>query len=143
MDKDESAQIAKSILDELRQQTYQELQRFTLEHPDTREVVGPSGKKYQVEVASFWDDRPNGKGVTIRRTTRDRHSLGMIRHRGFRQLPAFEAVFDLAAPTLRERAKEAWLEKLGREPGSLERRKESKHRPLRDGRVEATARPAS
>lgn len=60
MDKDEPAQIAKSILDELRQQTYQELQRFTLEHPDTREVVGPSGKKYQVEVASFWDDGPNG-----------------------------------------------------------------------------------
>jgi len=60
VDKEESAQIAKSILDELRRETYQELQRFTLEHPDTREVVGPSGKRYQVEVASFWDDRPNG-----------------------------------------------------------------------------------
>jgi len=60
MDKEEAAQIAKVILDELRRETYQELQRFTLEHPDTREVVGPSAKRYQVEVASFWDDRPNG-----------------------------------------------------------------------------------
>jgi hypothetical protein len=60
MDKEEAAQIAKSILYELRRETYQELQRFTLEHPDTREVVGPSAKRYQVEVVSFWDDHPNG-----------------------------------------------------------------------------------
>jgi hypothetical protein len=60
MDKEEAGQIAKSMLDELRRETYQELQRFTLERPDVREVVGPSGKRYQVEVASLWDDRPNG-----------------------------------------------------------------------------------
>jgi len=60
MDKEESAQIAKLILDELRRETYQELRRFTLEHPDARAVVGPSGKRYQAEVAAFWDDRPNG-----------------------------------------------------------------------------------
>jgi len=60
MDKEEARQLAESILEELRHESYQELQRFTLEHPDTREVIGPSGKRYQVEVASLWDDRPNG-----------------------------------------------------------------------------------
>jgi len=60
MDRDEAGQIAKSILDVLRGETYQELQRFTLEDPDHREVVGRSGTRYQIEVASFWDDRPNG-----------------------------------------------------------------------------------
>lgn len=62
MDKTEALQLLEQTLTGYRDRTYAELQELIAE-PEVREVVGPSGAKYQIEVQSFWDD---GRGGNLR-----------------------------------------------------------------------------
>jgi hypothetical protein len=54
----EAKAIQQKIVDELRKQSYAELQRFS--ETEMREVTASSGKLYRVEIFSFWDEKPKG-----------------------------------------------------------------------------------
>lgn len=56
MDKGEARTILASVISKLRIEGYDEL-RNRHGGPEMREVTGPSGAVYQVEVQVFWDDR--------------------------------------------------------------------------------------
>lgn len=59
-DKSEAGRLAESILESLRRESYQALVNRYLDSPEHREVVGESGKRYQVEVEAFWDSGQPG-----------------------------------------------------------------------------------
>jgi hypothetical protein len=59
MDKTEARQLLTAFLEELQQQSYQELQAY-LSHPVCIERPGPSGAIYQIEYQAVWDSHPGG-----------------------------------------------------------------------------------
>jgi hypothetical protein len=63
MDKVEARALADAVLDELRQESYDSLVARLLDEVETRETVGRSGVKYQLEVQAVWD---NGKRGNLR-----------------------------------------------------------------------------
>lgn len=60
MDKDEARRIARSILDPLREEPYEDLVNRYLDAHMHREVVGTSGAEYQVEIDAIWDSGEPG-----------------------------------------------------------------------------------
>jgi hypothetical protein len=59
MDSAEARSVLAAELARYRSQSYEALQRL-LRTPDTYEVSGPSGTKYQVEIQAVWDRRHGG-----------------------------------------------------------------------------------
>ena len=55
MDKFEAGEIADAKVRELRQLPWTELRDRYLDRPETVEVVGATGMKYQVETLAVWD----------------------------------------------------------------------------------------
>jgi hypothetical protein len=55
MDKAEARALLAQVVDELRHRSRSEL--LALFEPECRELTGPSGRWYQVEAESFWDDK--------------------------------------------------------------------------------------
>jgi hypothetical protein len=51
--------IAKELV-QYRKKSYIELRAMIHAQPITYEIVGPDGKKYQIEIQAFWDDKPDG-----------------------------------------------------------------------------------
>lgn len=58
MDKHEAREILASELASLRRTPYEELVHRLLDRVETREAVGASGTRYQLEVQGLWDSRP-------------------------------------------------------------------------------------
>lgn len=56
MNKGEARKVLASVISKLRVEGYNELRNRHGE-PEMREIAGPSGAIYQVEVQVFWDDR--------------------------------------------------------------------------------------
>jgi len=56
--------IARQVLGQeigiLRTRSYDSLRDELLERPSAKEIVGPDGRKYQLEMQAFWDDKPGG-----------------------------------------------------------------------------------
>lgn len=55
MDRQEAGAIADAIIAELRSVPYDTLTERLLGEVETREVTGPSGVTYQVEIHGIWD----------------------------------------------------------------------------------------
>lgn len=60
MDRDEACAIADAVVAELRDIPHAVLVQRLLDEIETREVTGPSGASYQVEIQGMWDARPRG-----------------------------------------------------------------------------------
>jgi hypothetical protein len=60
MDKEEAKYIIQAELESYRAKPYMELAQMIDAEPVTGEVISPSGKRYQIEIQAFWDDKPNG-----------------------------------------------------------------------------------
>jgi hypothetical protein len=60
MDDVEAREVLTRYLARYRTRSYPDLARLVDAGPDTAEVVGPSGVKYQLEVLGLWDDEPHG-----------------------------------------------------------------------------------
>ncbi len=60
VDKVDAQTTAETVLAELREETYHSLIERLLDRVETREVVGSSGTRYQVEIRAFWDSRKGG-----------------------------------------------------------------------------------
>jgi hypothetical protein len=60
VDKDEARRLALARIAELRQLGWSELRDRYLQRPETVEVGGPSGTRYQVETQAFWDRGTEG-----------------------------------------------------------------------------------
>ncbi len=61
MNKKEAGSILAEHLNRYRSRSYTELAAWTRERRiDTTEIVGQSGKQYQIEVVFFWDGKPDG-----------------------------------------------------------------------------------
>lgn len=56
MDKVEARAILDRRIDELRQQSYEELRDTYLAQADGEDHYGPSGTWYQAEIVAYWDD---------------------------------------------------------------------------------------
>jgi hypothetical protein len=66
MNTSEANEILSEQIKVLRQQSYSQLMGYK----DTKnikclEIIGKSGVKYQIEIESFWDDKP-GKNLRVR-----------------------------------------------------------------------------
>jgi hypothetical protein len=55
VDREEAGAIADAIVVELQSVPYNALTRRLLGEIETREVIGPSGVAYQVEIQGLWD----------------------------------------------------------------------------------------
>src|ERR1700757_2296831 len=64
MEKDVAAELLEAVVHHLRKRSYSEL-RTWIGDAQCKEVTGPDGKPYQVEVTAFWDD-PRTKEGNIR-----------------------------------------------------------------------------
>jgi hypothetical protein len=61
MDKNEAINLANQKLAELRQKSFEELKNYlSPKGAQTLEIVGMSGKTYQLELQSFWDGAEGG-----------------------------------------------------------------------------------
>ncbi len=61
MDEKEARPILAEHLNRYQSRSYTELAAWVRERRiDTAEVVGQSGKEYQIEVVFFWDGKPDG-----------------------------------------------------------------------------------
>jgi len=60
MDKQEAKQLILTELEFFRAKPYVELVRLVNTEPVTGERTSPSGKRYQIEIQAFWDDKPDG-----------------------------------------------------------------------------------
>jgi hypothetical protein len=61
MDTAEARGILAAELDQLKRRSYAELRQMAESRAvETREVTGPSGAWYQLEIQAVWDDRPGG-----------------------------------------------------------------------------------
>lgn len=65
MDRSEAGSIAESVVAELRSAGYDELTRRLEGKVETREVTGPSGTDYQVEVQGMWEGGRPGPLLVI------------------------------------------------------------------------------
>ena len=59
MNDKEAHSLLTDCLQRYRVQSYDDLRKL-IGHVETKEVTGPSGRKYRTEFQIFWDDRPNG-----------------------------------------------------------------------------------
>lgn len=57
MNEQEARELLASRVDELRLVPYRELLQL-LDKPQSTDVVHSSGRRYQIELEVFWDDRP-------------------------------------------------------------------------------------
>lgn len=55
MDRNEAREILGGVVAEYRRLSYKSL--LKLREPSNREVIGPSGTSYQLEIEAIWDDR--------------------------------------------------------------------------------------
>jgi hypothetical protein len=53
-------QIFASSYESLRDKSYQELRGLFLDNEQITEITNPSGKRYDLEVVAYWDDKPEG-----------------------------------------------------------------------------------
>ena len=60
MDKDEAQDLLRAELVRWQERSYSELVERLLDRQEVREVIGPSGAWYQLEVQAFWDAQPDG-----------------------------------------------------------------------------------
>jgi hypothetical protein len=61
MDTKEARSILAEHLARYRSRSYTEVAAWARERRiDTPEAVAPNGKRYQIEVQFFWDDKPDG-----------------------------------------------------------------------------------
>jgi hypothetical protein len=60
MDKQEAREILNEVIARLRQRGYEDLRATLLGESETFEVVGASGKRYQIETEAFWDAEEDG-----------------------------------------------------------------------------------
>jgi hypothetical protein len=60
MDRQEAGLIADAVIDELRSIPYATLSERFVSDVEVRQVVGPSGTIYQVEIHAIWDNDPGG-----------------------------------------------------------------------------------
>jgi hypothetical protein len=61
LNKTEAEEILASQINYLRQQTYVSLKKFmSFRNVRCFEMTGESGAKYQIEIESFWDGKPEG-----------------------------------------------------------------------------------
>jgi hypothetical protein len=60
VDREEAGAIADAIVAELRSVPYDALTKRLLGEIETREVTGPSGVTYQVEIQGLWDTGKRG-----------------------------------------------------------------------------------
>ena len=60
MNKEEAKQIIRVELESFRAKPYSELVQMIGAEPVTSERTGPSGKRYQIEIQVFWDDKAGG-----------------------------------------------------------------------------------
>lgn len=60
MDKKEAKLLINDILKDYREKDYSVLKGLVNSEPDTGEIVGKSGVKYQYEIQVFWDDNVGG-----------------------------------------------------------------------------------
>jgi hypothetical protein len=61
MDAEEARAVLAERLGRYRSRSYAEVAAWVREHrTDTSEAVAPSGKRYQIAVQFFWDDKPSG-----------------------------------------------------------------------------------
>lgn len=63
MNEPEARELLAHRVAELRLLPYRELQRF-LDKPQTTDVVHSSGRRYQIELDVFWDDR-HGENLRV------------------------------------------------------------------------------
>ena len=59
MNKQEAKNIIQNELKKYRLKSYDELKEI-IDNPITYEMPLPKGAKYQIEIETFWDDKPNG-----------------------------------------------------------------------------------
>ena len=55
MDKREAREFAEAVLVSLRSEPYDALAGRYLDNPERREIPGPSGATYRVQIEAFWD----------------------------------------------------------------------------------------
>ena len=60
MDRQIATQLLEEELARARQLGYRALAAQVEAGSITKDVVGPDGKDYQIEVSAFWDDKENG-----------------------------------------------------------------------------------
>ena len=60
MNSDEALDELQRYLAPYRIRNYSDLADLIDSAPETVQVVGTSGAKYQIEVSAMWDDEPNG-----------------------------------------------------------------------------------
>ncbi|MGB2862528.1 MAG: hypothetical protein WBC05_04310 [Sedimentisphaerales bacterium] len=60
MNKEEAKHIVQAELESYRAKPYSELVQMIDAESVTGEFIGPSGKRYQIEIQAFWDDKSNG-----------------------------------------------------------------------------------
>jgi hypothetical protein len=65
VDEQEAREVLKPIVTEFRARSYAELREVTLDHPEVRDVVGPSGTRYQVEIGSVLDDAKHNRNLRV------------------------------------------------------------------------------
>lgn len=60
MDKAEARQIIDAELARYRAMAYEQLAELVDKEPVTKQIVGPSGAGYEIEIMFFWDDQAGG-----------------------------------------------------------------------------------
>jgi len=60
MNNTEAITVLERHLESYRRKTYSDLSSLVNIGPDTAEVIGPTGVKYQIEITGLWDDEANG-----------------------------------------------------------------------------------
>ncbi len=60
MNKEEARRLIDEVLVSYREKPYEALRRMIGGETVTGELKGPSGTRYQFEIDTFWDDRPDG-----------------------------------------------------------------------------------
>lgn len=60
IDKIEARKVLTPELEQWRSRSYDELASLIGGEPFTKEIAGPSGVTYQIEIEVVWDHKPNG-----------------------------------------------------------------------------------
>lgn len=60
MNKGQAKKIIQADLESYRAKPYSELVQMIDAQPITKEFTSTDGKRYQIEIQAFWDDKPNG-----------------------------------------------------------------------------------
>ena len=65
MDTQEARQVLKPIVAEFRAKSSAQLAEIPLDRPYVRAVVGPTGKRYQIEIGSLLDDPKHNRNLRV------------------------------------------------------------------------------